>query len=54
MNSRLRRGENQNILLPLFKDEKTDMVNALDMEHEKYPGFIHLDTYSHGMLNACL
>jgi len=50
-NIRERRGENVDIRIPLFIDEKTDTTVT---EEEPYPGFIHMDAMAFGMGNCCL
>lgn len=51
-NVRVRRGENPNIVYPLYKDINTEMDKPL--YNEPNPGQIHLDAFSHGMGQNCL
>ena len=51
-NVRERRGENPNIIYPLYKDINTEMGKPL--YNEPYPGKIHMDAFSHGMGQNCL
>ena len=46
-NVRERRGENPQIIVPMFQDKKTQMNEVLP--NEKLPGKIHLDAFSFGM-----
>jgi len=48
----LRKGENIDIKIPMYKDVKTEINKVL--ENEKYPGHIHLDSFNFGMGNCGL
>lgn len=52
MNFRERRGENQNILAPIFEDENTDMAKVTDFE--PIAGHIHNDCSQFGLGLCCL
>ena len=49
-NMRLRRGNNPESNLPLFKDTHTDMEKTLPFE--KYPGKVTFDSFAAGMMNS--
>lgn len=46
---RSRTGKKQSGLIPIFQDKLTNTIHD-----EKYPGFIHLDSFTSGMGNGCL
>lgn len=48
--SRERTGKNPCILVPIYKDKYTEQ----DVIDEKYPGYIHGDSFGIGMGNGCL
>lgn len=50
-NIRLRRGEKVCILMPIYKDEKTNLEESKD---EPYPGYIYMDAQHFGMGSGCL
>lgn len=50
-NIRERRGENVEILIPLFIDKNTKVEKT---EEEPFPGFIYMDAMPFGMGNCCL
>jgi len=46
-NVRLRRGENPQVIMDIFKDKNTDMEHI--PQGEKYPGKVYLDAFTFGM-----
>jgi glutamate--cysteine ligase catalytic subunit len=50
-NIRKRRGSKVCIKVPIYKDEKTDLVNS--DEKEPFPGYIYMDCMAFGMGNCC-
>lgn len=49
-NIRSRRGSKVEILVPIFKDEKTNFDKSVD---EPFPGFIYMDSMAFGMGSTC-
>lgn len=45
-----RTGKKPNVLVPIYNDKNTEK----DVKDEKYPGFIHQDSFASGMGNGCL